>query len=349
MQSQTPDQSSSASGRAQVPPGTRYVGQAGSEPAAQPLHRKSRAGWIGSAATVFVAVLIVLAAVKVVAGGHNSNTTAAGATFSSAAPNTTVGSSGPQSAAPSSIPSSPVLPAGKDDPSGVPIPRGDLPGWHQTFAEDFTGTEVNRKNWYVFDGQPLGDPAAQFVSSNISVADGMVTIGASPMNTARGPIYASGGMSNVVNFSQGYGRYEVRFRMDRGWGIAYALLLWPSDNKSKPEIDFAEDNGKVRAMTSATSHPIGPGETHSEVGGDFTRWHTAEVVWSAGKLTYSIDGKVWSTMTGISVPKSTPMSISLQTQSHECGNTWEACPDDTTPSKVNLQVDWVTAYVATKK
>jgi len=34
MQSQTPDRSSSASGRAHVPAGTRYVGEAGSEPAA---------------------------------------------------------------------------------------------------------------------------------------------------------------------------------------------------------------------------------------------------------------------------------------------------------------------------
>ncbi|HZD99258.1 MAG TPA: glycoside hydrolase family 16 protein [Micromonosporaceae bacterium] len=290
-------------------------------------------------------MLIVLAAVKVVAGGHKPNATAAGATFSSAAPNDAVSASGPQSSAPST----PAVPAGTDDPSGVPMPRGDLPGWHQTFADDFTGTQVNRKKWYVFDGQPLGDPAAQFVPSHISVADGMVTIGAWPMSTARGPIYASGGMSNVVNFSQGYGRYDVRFRMDRGWGIAYALLLWPSDNKSKPEIDFAEDNGKVREMTSATSHPIGPGEKHLEVEGNFTQWHTAEVVWSAKKLTYSIDGKVWGTMTGIAVPKSTPMSISLQTQSHACGDTWEACPDDTTPPKVNLQVDWVTAYVATRK
>jgi hypothetical protein len=37
--------------------------------------------------------------------------------------------------------------------------------------------------------------------------------------------------------------------------------------------------------------------------------------------------------------------LALQSQAWYCGHTWEACPDETTPPVVNLQVDWVVAYL----
>ena len=39
-----------------------------------------------------------------------------------------------------------------------------------------------------------------------------------------------------------------------------------------------------------------------------------------------------------------PMALALQSQAWYCGHTWEACPDETTPDVVNLQVDWVAIY-----
>jgi hypothetical protein len=69
------------------------------------------------------------------------------------------------------------------------------------------------------------------------------------------------------------------------------------------------------------------------------------VEWSPGQLTYTLDGTVWATMTSRYVP-STPMSIAIQTQAWRCGNTWEGCPNSTTPATVNLHVDWVVAYSA---
>jgi hypothetical protein len=36
--------------------------------------------------------------------------------------------------------------------------------------------------------------------------------------------------------------------------------------------------------------------------------------------------------------------LALQTQAGTCGDPWTPCPDATTPSLVETQVDWVEAY-----
>lgn len=227
--------------------------------------------------------------------------------------------------------------------SGEAMPEGDIPGWHQTFADDFTASGVSA-NWYNYNGQPGGDPGGYFVSSHVFTQDGNLVISGYKQQTPNGNIYATGGINNSKVFSQTYGLYKVRFRMDKGYGIAYTLMLWPSDDKWPPEIDILEDNGKDRTMTSATLH-YGSSDVHvhREVTGDFTVWHTAELEWSKGKLVYRIDGKVWTTMTTSNVP-STPMSIAIQTQAWRCGGSWEGCPNGSTPKVVNLYVDWVVAY-----
>jgi Glycosyl hydrolases family 16 len=229
--------------------------------------------------------------------------------------------------------------------SGVPMPVGNIPGWRQTFADDFTSADLG-STWHVYDGQPGGDPLGWFMSSHVHSGDGMLTINASKENTANGLVYATGGVNNSKVFSQTYGRYEIRFRMDKAYGIAYALLLWPSDNTWPPEIDIAEDNAKNRNMTSATVH-YGANNSmiHRETSGDFTQWHTARVDWSPGKVVYRLDDKIWTTISSVNVPK-TPMSIAIQAQAWPCG-TWEGCPNSSTPPSADLQIDWVVAYAAT--
>ncbi len=329
-----------ATGRARPAEASQHVGPIESTPVLP--SKPPRKGRIGNVITIFIAAVVLLLGVRVVVQSNSRRDVAAPAASSNAAaPGVVPGS---PSASPS--PSATALVAGPNDPSGVPMPKGDIPGWHQTFTDDFTGTHVNTNKWAVFDGQPLHDPVGRFTPSHLSVADGMLSIGAwrsSPGN----PVIATGGMSNVTSNRQTYGKWDIRFRMDKGWGIAYAILLWPSNNNTTPEIDFAEDNGTGRTMTSASLHTTDGQLIHKETHGDYTQWHTAEVIWTPTKLTYSLDGVVWTTMAGSGVPH-TPMSLSLQTESHPCGMTWEVCANKTTPSKVNLQVDWVAEYQATK-
>lgn len=242
-----------------------------------------------------------------------------------------------------------TLQASASDPSGVPMPTGDLPGWHQVFADDFDTAGLDSQ-WTAYWGRPGGDPGGFFDPSHVTVSGGELVISASHDLTDAawdaGPgTYVTGGVSSSPSFAQTYGRYLVRFRMDAGRGIAHAILLWPQSNTWPPEIDFSEDNGADRATDYATLHY---GAANTQVGRhvavDLTRWHTLGVVWTRGRLVYTLDGQVWATVSNAEVP-SVPMTLDIQTQGWACGtSTWEQCPDATTPPRVDLDVDWVVAY-----
>ncbi len=227
--------------------------------------------------------------------------------------------------------------------SDVPMPRGNQAGWRQVFADDFSRRSLG-SDWVSYDGAPIGDPGGYFSSSRVKLRDSKLTIGAWP-DPQRRDMYVSGGVSNRNALSQVYGKYEIRFRMDRGTGIAYALLLWPTGNAHLPEIDIAEDNGKNRDRLFTTMHSA-DGDAHIErnIAVDTTQWHTAGIQWSPGRITYTLDGRPWSTITDNRVPSNDPMSLALQSQAWHCGNSWQACPDASTPKRVNLEIDWVVAY-----
>lgn len=336
MQPPTPPSKPTASaGRAAPPAGSWTVPAANPLPPPTPEADRRSAGRIFGAVAVSVVLLVTAGMVyKILARQPNQGPRPAAAA-PAPTPNTpaaSAGSAGPHKSVAPAVP-----------PSGVAMPSGNRPGWRQTFAEDFNDDDLS-KTWYVYDGQPGGDAAAWFDSSHVGVADGLLTIGAWRADSPNGNIYVSGGLANSKVFAQTYGLYQIRFKIDKGWGIAYTIQLWPASDKWPPEIDIVEDNGKDRQMTSATLH-YGRTDTHvhREVSGDWTGWHTAEVEWSAGRLVYRIDGRTWTTMQGSYVP-SEPMWIAIQTQPWGCGGGWEACPNKTTPTRVNLQVDWVVAY-----
>ncbi|MFY1633538.1 glycoside hydrolase family 16 protein [Solwaraspora sp. WMMB335] len=231
--------------------------------------------------------------------------------------------------------------SGTAHPSGIAAPRGDLPGWRQIFVDDFTGVELS-EDWFAYSGQPDGDPGGWFDPGHVSVGGGMLTIGGW-REAARDNIYVTGGVSIRRSVNRAYGRYDIRFRMDRGTGIAYALLLWPGDDTYPPEIDIAEDNGKGRDRMYGVLHPVTGEPIERSVPGDFTRWHTAGLQWTPGELVYTLDGEPWATVSGDQVPDEA-MALALQSQAWYCGHTWEACPDQHTPDVVNLQIDWVAGY-----
>jgi beta-glucanase (GH16 family) len=121
------------------------------------------------------------------------------------------------------------------------------------------------------------------------------------------------------------------------------MLLWPIDNSWPPEIDFAQDNGDQRDRVYASLHAIGGWQADRSKAGNFSEWHTAGVEWTPSRIGYTLDGKVWGTVRDSRVPDE-PMALALQTQAWYCGHSWQRCPDSTTPTQVDLQVDWVVAY-----
>jgi beta-glucanase (GH16 family) len=224
-----------------------------------------------------------------------------------------------------------------------PMPVGDIPGWRQVFADNFTGRKLNFSKWHLYWGKPGGDPAGWFDPRHVTVSHGTLAISAY-RDRADGGRWATGGLSSRPGLVQTYGKYLIRFRIGKGIGIGHAALLMPANNSWPPEVDFSEDNGSGRNNTLATLH-YGSHDTHRDalLHVNLTQWHTLGVQWTPRKLRYTVDGRVWATMTGSAVP-TVPMVLDLQTQTWPCSGTWGRCPNVTTPRVVRMYVDWVVAY-----
>jgi hypothetical protein len=287
---------------------------------------------LGAAVAVFLGAITYVVLIKPVA--DNTAQTGPDSQHPPAAASLAPHSGGPATEAPQANSSDP-------DPSGVKMPVGNLPGWRQVFTDDFDRASLGAK-WDPYTGPPDGDPGGYFDPSRVSVGGGLLTIGAWP-DPGRGGIYVTGGVSNRNVLADTYGRFDIRFRMDQGQGIAYALLLWPTNNDYPPEIDIAEDNGRDRKTMYSNVHPAGGGPIQNMVGGDFSQWHTAGVEWTPDAVVFTLDGRPWSSVKADAVPDE-PMALALQTQAWYCGHTWEACPNSSTPPRVNLLVDWVVGY-----
>jgi beta-glucanase (GH16 family) len=224
------------------------------------------------------------------------------------------------------------------------LPRvGDLPGWRLALCDDFNGTSLDRSKWGAYHGQPRGDPGGWWDPSHVVVHNGLLEL-RSYRDSRFGNRWVSGGMSSARGLKQRYGLYLVRFRVDKGHGIAAILLLWPSTGGWPPEVDFAEDGGGDRSRTTATLHYGQDNRLiQRSVTADFSKWHTIGVAWLPGRLIYLLDNRVWATVTSANVPN-IPMEMDAQTQAGTCGDRWAPCPDSSTPSHVNMQLDWVAQY-----
>jgi beta-glucanase (GH16 family) len=230
-------------------------------------------------------------------------------------------------------------------PDNTPMPTGNIPGWTQVFADDFSGSSLDLTKWYPYaSSEPGGDPGNWLLPSHVSVSGGDLVISAY-RDPLAGGMWTSGGVTSMAGLTQTYGKYLVRFRFPAGHGIAHGLMLLPADGSWPPEIDFSEDNGEGRNIDTATLH-YGAQDSmqHVTVATDLTQWHTLGVEWTKEKLIYTLDGQEWGRMEGANVP-SIPMVMDIQTQAWSCGvNEWEACPNASTPANVNFYVDWAVAY-----
>jgi beta-glucanase (GH16 family) len=236
----------------------------------------------------------------------------------------------------------------RSQPTGTgrrePMPVGNIAGWRQVFTDNFSGRKLDSSKWRLYWGKPGGDRGGWFDPRHVGVSHGMLVI-SGYRDRSDGGRWATGGLSSSTGLVQTYGKYLVRFRLDRGIGVGHAVLLMPANNSWPPELDMSEDNGSGRTGTLATLH-YGKSDRHWSAflrSVNLTQWHTLGVQWTPGKLQYTIDGRIWATMQGNVVP-TVPMVLDIQTQAWPCSGTWGRCPNASTPRVVRMYVDWVAAY-----
>jgi hypothetical protein len=223
-------------------------------------------------------------------------------------------------------------------------PSGNLPplrlhGYTRTYCDDFRGREIGH-GWYLFSGQPGGDPGAMFEPSHVTQTGGVLNI-----NTYRDASldndWATGGLCQCAN-AQTYGRYFVRSRITRG-GDDNDELLWPAGGGWPPEVDFNETGSSTAQTGSYVHYDTDNSQIAHQLHVNLLAWHTWGVIWTPTSLTFTVDGAVWGRVTDPSAIPTVAMTLDLQEQTF-CYN-GSACP--TLP--VSLKVDWVAEFAPTHR
>ena len=226
-------------------------------------------------------------------------------------------------------------------------PSGDLPGWYQTFREDFPSGDVTLGSWPGQYGdrwdaypEPWRDTSGNGIYSParvLSISHGVLDM---YLHSEQGQPYVAAPeprLNGPDGRGQRYGRYSVRFRADAVPGYKTAWLLWPDSNRRREgEIDFPEANldSTINGCVHKADH--NRGQQKFPTGKTFAKWHIATIEWVPGRVTFILDGKTIGTTTK-KVP-SEPMHWVLQTETEIDGRR----PSHSAAGHV--QVDWVAAY-----
>lgn len=231
-------------------------------------------------------------------------------------------------------------------PSGQPMPLGDLPGWKQTFTEDFT-TDVAgggfpgpyAPKWTSYNGFRDSSGNGLFARKIISVHDGELDMylhseNGVPLGAAPVPLVDNGKWGGQV-----YGRFSVRFRADSLPGYGAGWLLWAdSGNWDDGEIDFPE--GYLNKQMQAFNHKVGNARKNSLVLSpkvSWTNWHTATIEWKPTGVSFVLDGVTLGTDS-----KSIPDKAL-----HWVLQTATSGPLPSADTAGHVLIDWVTVYAYT--
>ncbi len=237
-------------------------------------------------------------------------------------------------------------------PSGEPMPVGDIPGWRQVFADDFDEAVPRgafpaavADRWGAYptsyrDTSKHGTYDPGIVSFHDGVMDLHVHTSPDGVRHVAAPIprIPTAEATKWGDFT--YGRIGVRFRSDALPGYKTAWLLWPSsgDNLLDGEIDFPEGDldGVIRAFLHHAGGRSNADQDAFETAASYREWHTAVTEWEPGRVAFILDGET----VGVSTERvpSNPMHYVIQTETNLDGYV----PDAAVAG--HLQLDWVVVY-----
>jgi beta-glucanase (GH16 family) len=225
---------------------------------------------------------------------------------------------------------------GTVDPSGKAPARQSF--WHKKFIDEFTGTSINRAHWAVYNNHNWSNPRGARLAQNAIVHNGMLTLRTTKVHGH----WTAAGICSAKITTGTYGKYLIRARFHRGYGVRAVGLLWPQGNTWPPEVDFMEFGGTDPSHSDLmlTNHYNSNNRMqHAFVHGNYGKWHTFGLVWRPDRLRFTLDGKTTAVMRG-HVPTKR-MWLGLQTALSATHR-----PNATTPRRVDLDVDWVAYYTA---
>lgn len=233
------------------------------------------------------------------------------------------------------------------DPSGEAMPRGDLPGWRQVFADDFTqdvalgrfpADVATRWKAYPSTWRDTSKNGQYNAERTVTVADGQLHV---YLHTENGTHLVAALVPRLPEPITS-GRYAIRFRAEPVHGYKTAWLLWPDSGvwPRDGEIDFPEgdlDGSRICAFMHRQWATTGSDQDAYCSNTTYQRWHTAVIEWRPNYARFILDGAVLGTST-TRVPQ-TPMHWVIQTETALNG----IAPADSAAGYVDI--DWVAAWL----
>ena len=242
---------------------------------------------------------------------------------------------------------------GAASPSGAAMPAGNLPGWKQVYANDFTSNTWTNEFTTYGDKQDTSGNGWLVDGETVSQASSMLDVFVHTDSAGRhvGAVLCPIGPGVSMNAGQLYGRYDLRMRADGAQGYKAVFILWPDSERwpQDGEIDFPEANLAATQAGGATHYEGGVSGNSQDwfvtPGYNYNAWHTYTIEWNPSAVTYYIDGTLVHTDTmasaqaaGFGIPN-TPMHPVIQVETVTDGSGAPA-----SSSEGHVQIDWLVAY-----
>lgn len=260
-----------------------------------------------------------------------------------------------------------AVPAASANYSDAPKDRYNKLVWSASFA-GAPGTPPNPADWIVDTSGGCGSGTLSTNTSapaNVSLdGRGNLAITALRDPSQRGG-YSSAQIDTQGVFSFTYGRLEARMKLPTGAGLCSAFWMvgdsavtsscWPACG----EIDVMEQIGQDPALISGTLHgpftnpPAGDTNDQQWQAGISSAtplagsWHTYGLIWSPGRISFTVDGLPYGTATRSTLPKSAswvfdghPFHIILDL----AVGGWPGPPAADTKFPATLRIAWVHVY-----
>ena len=199
--------------------------------------------------------------------------------------------------------------------------------WILTFEDNFDSNKLDTNKWNIqtgngfFDGDTYvegwGNRELEYYTnrdSNLKIENGILKIIALKEkyegvagNSKKIFDYTSAKIDTKGNFSQKYGKFEMRAKLPTGKGLWPAFWLLPQDNNygiwaASGEIDIMEGWGSKQDRVAGTLHfgSTAPNNTHKGAehilkSGSTNEFHTYSIEWEPGEIRWYIDGVLYQT------------------------------------------------------
>ncbi len=242
-------------------------------------------------------------------------------------------------------------------PPSSPSPPAD-PGnskWELTFSDNFSDNQLDTSKWNI--GPKWGrinNEEQAYVPEAIKLSGGKLRIYAERIPTpyhGQTMPFRSGMITTRDKFSQTYGKFEIRCKLPRGNGYWPAMwLLQESPASFQKEIDVMETVGNLPTLASFNFHHLDDNGNHKSYyrqwwGPDFTAGHhTYTLEWSRDRLVWFVDGVERNRLENRFVPRQNMYILVNLAVGGGFPNATNTPPDETTPQKAALVVDYVRAY-----